>query len=276
MSEQDTLEVHIAFERFATHVTALSSPHGAAAAISTARRRRRGSFSALAAVAVLATGAIAATSESWAFDGHPAPASSLRTGSSRQGPAHVRHIDPRQTLGEVWPEALQPALAGWDTSWSPRLSGPSGPGVQSFCPGAFDDKAAGRGETVNVGHNGGEWVKWFSSETEATEAIARLREHLAACPTPFQFHTVVLPDGRRVVVGLGQGSIWIERVASHVLVLHLPSGSTPPPDAVSVKIGGVLEHVLEQPATTTISPDAGTRVSGWMRRAIAAAPTFGP
>jgi hypothetical protein len=187
----------------------------------------------------------------------------------------VHRIDPTKTVGQVWAEDFGPALAGWDNPWEPQLSGITGSQLPS-CAGQFDGGAPGPGETVNVGRNGHEWVHWFRDETAATTALERLQQNLAACSTPFTFHSVTLSDGRPVLVGVGPEVVWIERVASHVLLVHIPAGSTPPPDDVSLKVGAVLEHVLEQPATTTMSPGEDTKVPAWMQQEIAAAPTFGP
>jgi hypothetical protein len=127
-----------------------------------------------------------------------------------------------------------------------------------------------------VGTDGFEWVRWFGSEATAVQAVDDLQQALASCSTPYDVHTVTLPDGRPVVVASGPRVLWFTRVASHVLVLQVPAGDTPPPDDVSMRVGALLEHVLEQPATTTLSPGAGTTVPRWMQREIAAAPTFGP
>lgn len=62
---------------------------------------------------------------------------------------------------------------------------------------------------------------------------------------------MTLPSGRPVVVAVGPQVLWFARVASHVLVLQLPAGDTPPPD----------KH---------------TKVPAWMQKEITAAPTFGP
>jgi hypothetical protein len=190
------------------------------------------------------------------------------------GPSGGR-IDPAKTLGQVWAEDLGPALAGWDNPWEPQLRDITGPELPP-CAGQFDGDANGRSETVNVGRNGHEWVQWFDDETAATTAVEQLQQNLASCSTPYTFHTVTLPDARPVLVGVGPDVLWIERVASHALFVYIAPGSTPPPDAVSLKVGAVLEHVLEQPATTTVSPDSGTTVPQWMQKEIAAAPTYGP
>ncbi len=126
-----------------------------------------------------------------------------------------------------------------------------------------------------MGGDGFEWVHWFASEALATQAVDGLTQSLTTCSTRYDVHTVTLASGRPVVVATGPQVLWFTRVASHVLVLELPAGDTPPPDEVSLKVGALLEHVLEQPATTTMSP-GDTKVPAWMQRAIAAAPTFGP
>jgi hypothetical protein len=67
---------------------------------------------------------------------------------------------------------------------------------------------------------------------------------------------------------------WVRQVGSRVLVLQLPSGSTPPPDAVSVKVGQVLESVLER-LETTGSPLARRlrrRAAGNDQRGVFSAP----
>jgi hypothetical protein len=188
---------------------------------------------------------------------------------------HASRIDPTKTLGQVWAEELQPALAGWETPWNPHLGGVPGPEMPP-CAAGFDDAAPGPAESVNVGSDGGEWVKWFDDEPAAVAAVDQLQQALTTCSTPYTFHSVTLSDGRAVLVGVGPRVVWIERVASHVLLVHLPPGSAPPSDDTSLKVGAVLEHVLEQPATTTMSPDGHTTVPEWMQREIAAAPTFGP
>ncbi len=185
----------------------------------------------------------------------------------------VQRIDPTKTVGQVWANDFGPALAGWDNPWEPQLQDVSGPEMPT-CAGGFVDSATGSSETVNVGRNGHEWVQWFDDETAAKAAVEQLQQNLTSCSTPFTFHTVTLPDGRPVLVGVGPEVLWVERVASHVLLVHIPPGSTPPPDEVSLRVGAVLEHVLEQPATTTMSP--GGKVPSWMKHEIAAAPTFGP
>jgi hypothetical protein len=193
-----------------------------------------------------------------------------------QSPQSGGHrMDPTETLGQGWAQDFGPALAGWANTWEPQLHELSGPQLPSF-EGDFAGDEPRPGETVNVGRNGHEWVHWYGDENAATSAIARLQHNLTSCPTPFTFHTVTLSDGRPVLVGVGPEVVWVERVASHVLLLHIPSGSSSPPDEVSVKVGAVLEHVLEQPATTTMSPDGHTTTPGWMKKEIEAAPTFGP
>lgn len=189
---------------------------------------------------------------------------------------HLSRIDPTKTLGQVWAEDFGPALAGWDNPWQPQLTHVTGPEMPP-CAGEIDSDATGATEMVNVGRNGHEWVGWLQDEAAATTAVAQLQQSMASCATPYTFHTVSLPDGRPVLVGVGQQEVvWIERVASHVLLVHIPAGSTPPPDSVSLKVGAVLEHVLEEPATTTMAPDGKTKVPAWMKQEISAAPTFGP
>ncbi len=185
-----------------------------------------------------------------------------------------QRIDPTQTLGQVWPQPLRPTLDGWSTPWDPRLPG-SGPPEDLGLPDCAQRLSWYRdGGTFTVGTNGFEWVRWFTSEAPAVQAVAELQQALASCSTPYDVHTVTLSDDRAVFVAAGPEVLWFARVASHVLVLQLPGGATPPPDDVSLKVGALLEHVLEQPATTTMSPD--TAPPPWMRREIAAAPTFGP
>ncbi len=188
----------------------------------------------------------------------------------------VHRIDPTKTLGQVWAEDLTPALAGWSTPWDPRLPSGGSPPPEPACSAGFLGDAAGPSQTVNVGSNGREWVQWFDSESDATYALQQVQQDLESCATPYALHTVNLPDGRPILVGVGPQIFWATRVASHLLVLAVPAGDTPPPDDVSFKVGAVLEHVLEQPATTTMSPDKHTTVAAWMQQEIAAAPTFGP
>lgn len=186
----------------------------------------------------------------------------------------VDRIDPSQTLGQVWAQPLQPALEGWSTPWDPRLP-TSGPAEDLNLPDCAQRLSWYRdGGTFTVGTDGFEWVQWFASEAAAVEAVAELRQALASCSTPYDVHSVTLPDGRPVVVAAGPQVLWFSRVASHVLVLQLPAGDTPPPDEVSLKVGALIEHVLEQPATTTMSPDQTP--PPWLQREIEAAPTFGP
>lgn len=193
----------------------------------------------------------------------------------------VGRIDPTQTAGQVWAQALEPALVGWSTPWAPLLpqgasQAPPEPSLPA-CVGTPEGNDHGNGLTVNVGRDGFEWVHWFASEARATQAVDDITQALAGCSTPYAVHTVTLPSGRPVVVAVGsQQVLWFTRVASHVLILQLPSGGTPPPDDVSVKVGALLEHVLQQPATTTMSPDGATNVPDWLEKEIAAAPTFGP
>ncbi len=168
------------------------------------------------------------------------------------------------------------AVAGWSTPWDPRLPSGGSPPPEPACSAGFVGHAAGPSQTVNVGSNGREWVQWFDSESAATYALQQVQHNLESCATPYALHTVDLPDGRPILVGVGPQIFWATRVASHLLVLAVPAGDTPPPDDVSLNVGAVLEHVLEQPATTTMSPDKHTRVAAWMQREIAAAPTFGP
>lgn len=185
-------------------------------------------------------------------------------------------IDPAKTLGQVWPEPLEPALTGWTTPWLPKLDPVAGLSLPQ-CAGAFDGDTPGPAMTVSVGTNGYEWVKWFREDAPAQLAVDALQQALASCPTPYDVHTVTLTSGRPVVVAAGSDEVlWFTRVASHVLVLQIPAGSTPPPDEVSLEVGAVLEHVLRQPATTTMSPDEHTKTPEWMQQEIAAAPTFGP
>ena len=187
-------------------------------------------------------------------------------------------IDPAQSAGQVWAQALAPVLTGWSTPWNPRLPRDASQQVPvslPACAGKPEGNDQGNGLTVNVGGDGFEWVHWFASEALATQAVDGLTQSLTTCSTRYDVHTVTLASGRPVVVATGPQVLWFTRVASHVLVLELPAGDTPPPDEVSLKVGALLEHVLEQPATTTMSP-GDTKVPAWMQRAIAAAPTFGP
>jgi hypothetical protein len=120
-------------------------------------------------------------------------------------------------------------------------------------------------------------MHWFASEAAAVQAVAGIEQGLASCATPYAVHTVQLPSGRPVVVAVGPHVVlWFTRVASHVLVLQLPAGATAPSDAVSVKVGQVLEAVLERPAVTTFPPGDRSTTPKWLKRAIAAAPTYGP
>ena len=193
-------------------------------------------------------------------------------------PGGVQRIDPAKTLGQVWSEALTPALVGWSTPWDPRLPLADGgsPPSDPACTAGFLKDPSGSSQTVNVGTDGHEWVQWFDSESGATQALEQVQRDLKSCATPYAFHTVTLPDGRPILVGVGPQVFWATRVASHILVLAVPAGDTPPPDEVSLKVGALLEHVLEQPAATTVSPDGHTKVPEWMQKEIAAAPTFGP
>jgi hypothetical protein len=195
--------------------------------------------------------------------------------SNPQTNGSVQRIDPSKTLGQVWAEPLVTALDRWSTPWSPRLPR-SGSTPDLGLPGCAQSLDWYRdGGSYSVGSDGFEWVSWFPTEAPAVQAVDELRQALATCSTPYAVHTVALPSGRPVVVASGPQAIWFARVASHVVVLQLPAGDAPPPDDVSLKVGALLEHVLEQPATTTMQPD-GTPVPRWLQRAIAAAPTFGP
>jgi hypothetical protein len=195
--------------------------------------------------------------------------------SDPQTNGSVQRINPSETLGQVWAEPLVPALEGWSTPWISRLpkSGPTTARALPGCAQRLDWYRNGGG--YSVGTDGFEWVNWFPTEPRAVQAVDELRHALATCSTPYDVHTVTLPSGRPVVVASGPRAIWFTRVASHVVVLQLPAGDAPPPDDVSLKVGALIEHVLQQPATTTVRPD-GTPVPRWMQRAIAAAPTFGP
>jgi hypothetical protein len=193
----------------------------------------------------------------------------------------VRRTDPAKTLGQVWAQTLEPALAGWTTPWIARLPNDASEARPNIdlpdCVGAPEDTAPGDGMTTNVGTDGFQWVNWFPAESGAVQAVGDLRQALLACSTPYDVHTVTLPSGRPVVVAVGsQQVLWFTRVASHVLVLQLPAGDVAPPDAVSVQVGQVLEQVLEKPAETTVSPDESTPVPDWLAKRIADAPTFGP
>lgn len=192
----------------------------------------------------------------------------------------VGRMDPAQTAGQVWAETLQPALTGWATPWNPKLpqgSSEAQPGLSlPNCVGSIGEKDNGNGLTINVGRDGYQEVHWFPTESAATQTVADLQQGLAGCSTPYEVHTVTLPSGRPVVVAAGpQVVLWFTRVASHVLVLQLPAGDTAPPDDVSIKVGQVIEQVLEQPAATTVSPGE-TNVPDWLKKGIADAPTFGP
>ena len=191
-------------------------------------------------------------------------------------PSGVQRIDPAKTLGQVWSEALTPALVGWSIPWDPRLPSGGSPPPEPACTAGFLKDPSGSSQTVNVGTNGHEWVQWLPSDGDAAQALEQVQQDLESCATPYAFHTVNLPDGRPILVGDGPQVFWATRVASHVLVLAVPAGDIPPPDDVSLKVGALLEHVLEQPATTTVSPDGHTKVPEWMQKEIAAAPTFGP
>jgi hypothetical protein len=211
---------------------------------------------------------LAAVQDRAAFDQYP---------SASDSPP--QRIDPTQTAGQVWAQALEPALSGWSTPWDPRLPQDASQASPDLalpdCAGQPDRNDSGLGLTVNVGRDGFEWAHWFLSDAAAVKAVDDLQQAMADCSTPYDVHTVTLPSGRPVVVASGpQVVLWFTRVASHVLVLQIPAGNAAPPNDVSVNVGALLEHVLEQPATTTTSP--GGEIPPWMQKEIAAAPTFGP
>lgn len=154
---------------------------------------------------------------------------------------------PAPLVGTVSAQALGPALDGWSTPWDPQFSKTVPDGSLAACVGNPEGHDPGNGLILNVGRNGIEWVHGFASEAAATQAAAGIRDGLATCATPYVVRTSTLPSGRSVVVATGRHTVlWVTRVGSHVVVLQLPAGSTPLPDAVSVKVGQVLEKVLER------------------------------
>ena len=168
---------------------------------------------------------------------------------------------PAPLAGTVPTQALEPALTGWSTPWDPRFPKTVPRGSLAACVGNPEGNDPGDGLILNVGRNGIEWVHEFVSEAAANQAAAGIRDGLATCATPYDVSTSTLPSGRPLAVATGPHAVlWVTRVAWHVLVLQLPAGAAPPPDSVSVKVGHVLEKVLERlPATASQQGAQATR-----------------
>jgi hypothetical protein len=191
-----------------------------------------------AQAAGLADAVLAATVDDATY-GEAGPAA-LRLGASGMRP------QPAPLAGTVSTQALEPALTGWSTPWDPRFPKAVPVGSLAACLGNPEGNDPGEGLILNVGRNGVEWVHGFVSEAAATGAAAGIRVGLETCSTPYDVHSVTLPSGRSVVVAEGPRMVlWSTRVGSRVLVLQLPTGSSRPPRAVSVRVGQVLEQVLE-------------------------------
>lgn len=137
---------------------------------------------------------------------------------------------------------FEKALGSWQSGW--KLRGGADPGDLGCGTNHWGSQSTGEAGT-SVGANGAEDMNSFSSAGEAQAALAGLAASLQSCSaTPYAVHTTTSTGGDQVTVAVGPMAVWIVRSGADVGLVRIPMGGTPPPDAVSARVGQLVSDDL--------------------------------
>jgi hypothetical protein len=257
MPEHETFDLDAAFTRLERDIAGATSPRGAGLAVTTARRRRRTTYGAIAAVAVLAVGGVAIGQ---GLGGH----------HGSVGPTD-QPLPPPTPLSAA---TLSAATAGWVDGWdtptvtqSTALSGftclsnngdLSGPLNQTRREGVVE-YGAGTREMVEVD------ALEFSAD-RIDPASSAMAAAAARCK-PTETSTTTYADGSMVTHyqipgthGAADVELWTAQFGNG-LALGIVGGTTeaPSPDIVG-RVDDLLVGALQVDGTFTLSPASPTGI----------------
>jgi len=267
MPEHDLFDLDDAFSSLERDIATISSPRGAGQAVGTARRRRRTTYGSIAAVAVLAVGAVAIGQGLAGRDGAVGPSD--------------QPLPPPTPLSAG---AFSTATAGWVDGWGKPTSAQSDSLNSVDCLGSGSDTKALDAAT----RTGGDIYGAGSTEVvyalgldfpadkidAATSAIAAA---VRSCK-PTVSATTTYADGSEVTFyqlppknGSGDIELWTARFGDRLGLAV--AGGTPdePPADVVAQVGDLLVGVLQVDSTFTQTP-GGAVTSG---SATASSSSFG-
>jgi hypothetical protein len=262
MPEHDIYDLDAAFRALEQDIAGRSAPHGAGAAVHTARRRRRTTIGAVAAVAVLAVGGVAL-------------GQGIATHTDSVGPSQLPAPAPLNA------SSLSTATQGWVSDWrAPKnqSDGFSLEGAPPRCLDAFDGTAE-KPATPDPDRSGGSLLvaeneasistlaEWNGDHPDAsTVGYAAVVASVDACAqaTPDRDYTWAGGQGRSWTISTGGQEtqhLWVARTDSAVGFLWTGGTAGPVPDEVDQRVTSALLSGLLSPDSFTDSGPTGGSAS---------------
>ncbi len=245
MPEPDTFDLDAAFEALEHDIAGLSRGPGAARAVSTARRRRRTSIGAAAAVALVALGGIVATQVVGTHDTTVEPV-------GRPSPAPFDNA------------ALTKATKGWTGPWGDLTTPKSGalhkktldPHCLAKLPSAVAPGSTGSGGGIAVTPRVHEmtrsWLMLWGDDhpNAARQTYAALVPLFQAChqATPRHSYTWVDAQAQSWDVSDSQ-QLWVAQADDAVAIMWMGGSAGAVPDRIDRRVADALVAGLQSPAS---------------------------
>jgi hypothetical protein len=252
MPDHDLFDLDDAFSALERDIATVSSPRGAGQAVATARRRRRTTFGAIAAVAVLAVGGVAV--------GH-----GLTGRNSSVGPSD-QPLPPPTPLSAA---AFSTATAGWVDGWGKPTATQANSLDSLKCLGqaatssALDTPTRSGGDIYGAGSTEAVYAIGLDFAADKIDAaMTALAASVANCQ-PTATVTTTYADGSEVRFyqlppksGNSDIELWTARFGDRLgLAVAGGTPNEPPADTVG-KVGDLLVGVLQVDGTFTQTPDS--------------------
>ncbi|MDX6368485.1 MAG: hypothetical protein QOK30_3561, partial [Nocardioidaceae bacterium] len=223
----DLFDIDDAFSALEREIATISSPRGAAHAVASARRRRRTTYGAIAAVAVLAVGGAAISQGLGGRDGAVGPSDQLPP------PA------------ELTPAALSAATAGWIDGWGTPDDTQTRSLASVTClrhnnSNAFDHAIRGGEHAYGAGSTEITYMLGMEFPADRVDAAVAAMATKAASCNPTVTSTKTYTDGSQATFyqlpatsGSGDLELWTAQYGDR-LALAVMAGTTnePPADVV--------------------------------------------
>jgi hypothetical protein len=261
MPDHDTFDLDRAFSSLERDIATVSSPRGAAQAVASARRRRRTTYGAVAAVALLAVGAAAI-------------GQGLATRDDSVGPAEL------PTPAAFDAAALSAATDGWTSDWrtptktdQPAFQADSAPQCLQAVEGSTDEQAtpdpARTGGGLLVADDEaslGTLAEWGDdhpgASTAGYDAVVTTLDRCAQATAAHDYTWNGARGQSWTVTSGGQPSqhIWIAQTGRAVGVLWAGGSAGPVPDAVDEHVISALVAGLQSPESfpQQVGPSSGS------------------
>lgn len=248
MPEHDTFDLDAAFSRLEQDVAGLSRPRGAAAAISTARRRRRTTIGSAVAGLALVVGAVAV----------------VTVGFGRHQDA-VTPVDHLPAPARFDGAHLTPATSGWTPAWGPETSAVRDEIAQTFGGYCWADiRGGGRAALTALASTSTTGALAAMSDFGARSAEAGtswryVERQLARCPQATLVSSFHIPSGGaghtyRIAPNASETSpeyVWIVTTGHQVGELKIFGQRDPLPPANDPQVARFFLAALQHPASYT-------------------------